>query len=456
MNTIKRFLIKKFFKMDKKEKLALLMLVYAHYGNFKLEAKDDIDRNEAVIEEIDHLVDELRKDFNTKLIVSKVEVKPSTAPVEQSRDKTDAKKVEPAKVESTKMEIPKEALVLVKPYYDCSVLQKEGVDPKKIKFDDCKLELPAFVDDKIAKKYTGKDGKPVYLTVEELELVLDDAWDMASEGKSNKEIGEFLQKNIGAFYAKNGLKQDGDYYKISNPYSKLVKILRRGLGAGYDDTKVSTTRPSYTLFTESDGNITMSADKDCSKSAAVETTKKPEVKPEMKNVQTQKTDGKKVEPAKIEPKKEPVKTEPVKAESTKVEEIPADEEVQETETTDTAEELATAKAAEVGDDEKEETPEVEDGKAPTVNEFDSFNDIEKLIFEKLKAGNLKASKEKDIAIQKNIKAEAREDAKLLIQSRFDADEWAQKDEKGFWQPEFLNYWNTIVKEIGTRANVVTK
>jgi hypothetical protein len=79
-----------------------------------------------------------------------------------------------------------------------------------------------------------------------------------------------------------------------------------------------------------------------------------------------------------------------------------------------------------------------------------------LIFTKLQAGNLKASKEKDAAIQKNIKAEAREDAKLLIQSRFDSEEWAQKDDKGFWQPEFLNYWNAIVKEIGTRANVVAK
>lgn len=430
MNTIKRFLTKIFFKMDKAQKLQLLMLVYAHYGNFKLEDSEDILRVQRVIEEIDIIVDEdllpaKEKPTEKKAEPEKKPTAPAAKPVVAA---VPAKTV----VESAKTEIPKEVLVVVKPYYDCSVLQKEGTEPKKIRFEDSKIELPAFIDEKSAKQYAGKDGKPVYPTVEELELILDEAWEMASEGKSNKEVVEMLKKNLGGYYAGHGLKQDQDFYKIVNPYGKLTKIMRRAFSEGYEDYKVSTTRPSYTLFTDSNSDIVMSKENDCSKSAVVapiekKEEKKPEIKPELKTVQTQKPAVATTPVVKVPDTKAPAVVTP----EVKDEEAQEKNEVEETSGTE----------------------ETDEEKAPEVNEFDSFNDIEKLVFDKLTAGNLKASKEKDPNTQKSIKAEAREDAKLLIQSRFDDEDWAQKDDKGYWKTEFLNYWNAIVKEIGTRANV---
>lgn len=451
MNTIKRFINQFFSKMDKNQKLQLLMLVYAHYGQFEVKPGSQLEaRVDALEEEIDSLVNEVfpLKSKNLPVpILAKQEPAPAipanaakiavnnvtdlltvatdagAGPKKPLVDAgTPAPKTEPVKTDDP----IKDSLVIVKPFYDCKVLQAFGIDPKMIKFEDSKLELPAFVDDASAKQFNG-----VYPTVEELELILDEAWDMASKGKPNKEICEFLEKNIGRFYTKNGLKQTSDFYKIANPYSKLTKILRRAFSEGYEDYKVGVSRPSYTLLTEGNGEIVMKKETDCTPATPVKTepVKTEEKKPEMKTVQ----EAKKSEPVK-EAESEPTKEEP----AVETVEEEADEEAQENATEETVTETAEETVADL---------------PPTVNSFDNFNDIEKLVFDKLKAGNIKALKEKDPNIQKTIKAEAREDAKLLIQSRFDTEDWAQKDEKGFWKPEFLNYWNSIIKEIGTRTNV---
>jgi len=430
MNTIKRFLIKTFLKMDK---LQLLLLVAAHYRSYELKDPKDIERNDAVIDEIDFMVDNLREDFDVKKL-EPVKVEPK-----KDAPKTEPKKEETKKDAPKKSEIPEESLVLVRPYYDCGIVLKKGTEPKTIKYEGkgAVLELPAFVDEAIAKQFNN-----VYPTVDELELVLDEAWDMATIGTPNKDINEMLAKELSSYYAKNGLARDDDYYKISNVYSKLTRIMRRAFGESYEDLNVSVTRPSYTLFEDSNGKIVMTKEMDCGTVKAVakekptplpeksdtskKETPKTEEKAEMKTVQTQKT------------KETPKEEIPEPEETPASEEIPKDEEAQENEEPE---------------ENKEEVKSEDPGSAPAVNEFDSFNDIEKLVFDTLKAGNIKASKESDPAVQKTLKNEAREDAKLRIQSCFESEDWAQKDEQGRWSTEFLKYWNAIIKEIGTRANV---
>jgi len=447
MNAIKRFLIKKLFKMDK---FQLALLVAAHYNSLELKGKD-IERANAVNFEVDRLTDEFIESFPKEVKLDKVDKtfvppappkpelpsKPATA-----LDTKGATKA-PDVVEKKKDDkVPEESTVLIKPYYDCSIVQNKGKEAKRIKFDESPIKLIAFKNDGDAKQFNN-----VYPTVELLEFALEEAWDMACKGSPNSQINAKLKELIGSYYASSVLKTTDDYYKISNAYSKLTKIIRRGFGEGYEDFRVSVTRPSYTLLTESGDSICLFKDKDCSVVAVEDkpVVEKTETKPELKDIQTQK---------KVEPKEEQKsKEEPagVDEEQQETGNIPETGVAPTTENAPVAEETPNPEA-ETSPEESSE-PEVEGGKAPSVNSFDSFNDIETLIYDKLKAGNLKASKEKDPKVQMAIKAEAREDAKLLIQSRFDSEEWAVKDEKGFWKLEFLKYWNAIVKEIGTRANV---
>jgi hypothetical protein len=429
MNTIKRLFTKIFSKMDNKiERANLLILAYQHYQFFdeKTMPADDKARMDALVVEIDKAVDE----FLPKREKKEPEVKDKSKETPASSSKP----TETAKPAGGKVEIPKEALVMVKPYYDCQVETKKGQPAKSIKFEDARLELPAFLDAKTAKQYND-----VYPTVDNLESILDKAWDMCSKGMSNKDAGEFLQKSLGSFYGSNGLKTDQDYYKITNPYSKLAKILRKAFGEGYEDYKVTVSRPSYSLIVLSDkGEIVMTKENDCTVPAEA---KKPEEKPAMKTVQEQKAAPKGNAPETKKP--EAAKLETAKAETAAL----ADEEVQETGNAP-EEEVSTSK--ETVTEPVEETTE---DKAPAVNDFESFNDIETLVFETIKAGNAKAAKEKDPAKQKVIKAEAIADAKLNIQSRFDGESWVEKDENGYWKKEFLNYWNAITKAIGQHANV---
>jgi hypothetical protein len=436
MNAIKRFLIKKFFKMDK---FQLLLLVANHYNSLELKGKD-IERANAVNWEVDRLTDELIKDFPKPVAekldkVDKAFVPPPATTKVDSTLKTEGVVKPPVVVIKKKDENPpEEVTVMVRPYYDCAILQEKVKEPKKVKFDDCGIKLPAFKDEVSMKQFNN-----VFPTVEMLDLALDEAWDMATKGLANSAINAKLKELIGSYYVNHGLKSNDDYYKISNAYSKLVKILRRGFGEGYEDRRVSVTRPSFTALEEMKGEIVFSKDKDC----FIE-------EPEIPNVAESKFD--KADKAKNDKPELKKVQEQTKAAEEKKEPENVDEEQQETDSDNTPETEENPKA-EVEEPEVNEPDETEEGKAPAVNEFDAFNDIETLIFEKLKAGNLKASKEKNPSVQSAVKAEAREDAKLLIQSRFGDEEWALKDDKGFWKTEFLKYWNAIVKEIGTRANV---
>jgi hypothetical protein len=439
--------------MDNLKKLEVLMLAVAYYDRFdeKTMSQNDKDRLDAVATEIDKGIDEIVPRFATKTpVANNTKPGPEPAPKVVGAPEVPKPKAEAPK----KTEIPADVLVMVKPYYECSIEQKKGVEPKKIKFEDNKLELPAFVDEKSAKQFGN-----VYPTVDYLELVLDQAWNMAAAGKSNAEVNTLLKKELGAMYAKNGLAVDNDFYKISNPYSKLTKIIRKAFGEGYEDYRFVVTRPSYTLFNDSAEAIVMKKEADCSKSKEAldaEKAKKPEPKAEMKTVQTQKNE-KKPEPTKPVETAKPAEK-PVEAPADKVtpsndeeaqENTPEVETEPEVETPAVEEKATPAPKVEVAP----ETDEDADGKAPVVNKFEDFNDLENMIFEKIKAGNAKAAKEPNADKQRTIKAEAREDAKLLIQAMFEGEEWAQKDDKGFWKPEFMKYWNAILKEIGTNANV---
>ena len=159
-----------------------------------------------------------------------------------------------------------------------------------------------------------------------------------------------------------------------------------------------------------------------------EETPAPETKkePEMKTVQKATAEA----PAE---KEEPVKVE--------------DEEVQETTPVEQEESATEETTEEVTEESTDST------KAPKVPHFDKFNDVEKLVYEKLKNANVQASKEKDPSKASAIKSEAKVDAKLLIQSFYDGQDWAEIDgETGRFKSEFVRYWNDIIKEIGTRAN----
>jgi hypothetical protein len=441
MNAIKRFLIKKFFKMDK---LDFMLKLAAHYNQFELTEPEDKKRNRR----IQGLIDVMADDFLNK----EFPLEPERKPKEDPKPVTTALKTEgvvksPVVIEKKKDEPPEEVMVTVKPFYSCSIVLEKGKEAKPIEFTDIRLNLPAFKDEDSAKQF-----KNTYPTVEFLEMVLDDAWDKASKGIPNSAINEDLKKELKGYYNRHGLSTNDDFYKLTNAYSKLVKILRMAFGESKDDRNVTVTRPGYTAYIDQKKKIVFTKEADCfvSKPPADPATIKAETvfdkkdKPEMKTVQTQKkdTDSKELKPSEdvVVPKTTIPKTE---VPETKVSE--PDEEEQETGTSPEAE--ASSEAAEV-----EEPEENNEGKAPGVNAFDNFNDIETLVFNKLKEGNLKASKETNTSKQMAIKGEAREDAKLLIQSRFDSEEWANKDDKGLWKPEFMRYWNAILKEIGTRAN----
>lgn len=438
------------FKSNKMERIQLLLLVLAHYAT-GVEKNNEIskERHEFFEGELEKELSKLYPNMLEKVEEeAKVEEKPKVEPKQEtkveSKPETVAtvgpvptkqlaqeavKATAPAVIEKKEELPPKEAVVEVKPFYSYKVeVERNGKKELReieLKFEHAKVNLPAFEDATVAKQF-----RDVYPTVEKLDEVLDEAWDMVDMGFSNKEINKELHKELSKYYAKSGFATEDDFYKISNGLYKLYRVIRRSFGYNYEDKSISVSRPSYTRYIEENKDIVMKREFDCTpkKEEKEEEAPAPETKkePEMKTVQKATTEA----PAE-------------KEESVKVE----DEEVQETTPVEQEESATEETTEEVTEESTDST------KSPKVPHFDEFNDVEKLVYEKLKNANVLASKEKDPSKASAIKSEAKVDAKLLIQSFYDGQEWAEIDgETGRFKSEFVRYWNDIIKEIGTRAN----
>ena len=427
------------FKSNKMERIQLLLLVLAHYAT-GVEKNNEIskERHEFFEGELEKELSKLYPNMLEKVEEeAKVEEKPKVEPKQEtkveSKPETVAavgpvptkqlaqeavKATAPAIIEKKEELPPKEAVVEVKPFYSYKVeVERNGKKELReieLKFEHAKVNLPAFEDATVAKQF-----RDIYPTVEKLDEVLDEAWDMIDMGFSNKEINKELHKELSKYYAKSGFATEDDFYKISNGLYKLYRVIRRSFGYNYEDKSISVSRPSYTRYIEENKDIVMKREFDCTPKKEEETkeeTPAPETKkePEMKTVQKATAEA----PAE---KEEPVKVE--------------DEEVQETTPVEQEESATEETTEEVTEESTDST------KAPKVPHFDKFN------------ANVQASKEKDLSKASAIKSEAKVDAKLLIQSFYDGQEWAEIDgETGRFKSEFVRYWNDIIKEIGTRAN----
>lgn len=446
------------FKSNKMERIQLLLLVLAHYAT-GVEKNNEISkkRHEFFEGELEKELSKLYPNMLEKIEKeAKVEEKPKVEPKQEtkveSKPETVAavgpvptkqlaqeavKATAPAVIEKKEELPPKEAVVEVKPFYSYKVeVERNGKKELReieLKFEHAKVNLPAFEDATVAKQF-----RDVYPTVEKLDEVLDEAWDMIDMGFSNKEINKELHKELSKYYAKSGFATEDDFYKITNGLYKLYRVIRRSFGYNYEDKSISVSRPSYTRYLEDNKDIVMKREFDCTpkkEEEIKEETPAPETKkePEMKTVQKATTEVpvEKEEPAKVE-----------------------DEETQETAPVDQESSVEQEESAVEESTEKVTEESTDSTKAPKVPHFDEFNDVEKLVYEKLKNANVKASKEKDPSKASAIKSEAKVDAKLLIQSFYDGQEWAEIDgETGRFKSEFVRYWNDIIKEIGTRANV---
>ena len=394
------------FKSNKMERIQLLLLVLAHYAT-GVEKNNEISkkRHEFFEGELEKELSKLYPNMLEKVEKeAEVEEKPKVEPKQEtkveSKPETVAavgsiptkqlaqeavKATAPAIIEKKEELPPKEAIVEVKPFYSYKVeVERNGKKELReieLKFEHAKVNLPAFEDATVAKQF-----RDVYPTVEKLDEVLDEAWDMIDMGFSNKEINKELHKELSKYYAKSGFATEDDFYKITNGLYKLYRVIRRSFGYNYEDKSISVSRPSYTRYLEDNKDIVMKREFDCTPKKEEETPA-PETKkePEMKTVQKATTEVpvEKEEPAKVE-----------------------DEETQETAPVDQESSVEQEESA-VEESTEEVTEESTDStKAPKVPHFDEFNDVEKLVYEKLKNANVQASKEKDPSKASAIKSEA--------------------------------------------------
>jgi len=246
--------------------------------------------------------------------------------------------------------------------------------------------------------------------------VIDEAWDMATAGKPNKEIVVMLRKEIGKYYPE--LKGDSDWYgKLVNPLVASLNLIRTAFGYKATDSTVQVTRPY-------EANLILTVEED------------------LTVVKPAKTE--KVEPAKPA---DPIKT----VQTGKVAERPGkDEEAQESEEA-AAKEATEEPAEEEAKDEETAAPaetvtERDENKPPKVNKFDDFNALETLIFEKYREGATLAAGIKDEAGRKAVQAEKRDESRMLIASAFEDETWTEKVD-GKWNPLLLSYHNDIVAQI---------
>jgi hypothetical protein len=320
------------------------------------------------------------------------------------------KKAAEEKAAEKPAEVVNEALVDVRPFYPCNVLAKGAKLPRRIAIEAPKL-FKAFTTEEEAKK-----ANNAYPCVDELQLVLDDAWTMACQGKTNKEILEFVKAELKDYYPE--LKSDSDWYgKLVNPLFQAVGLIKKQFGYSVKDTRVMVERPmdkDMELTHDTSVSITPEVKKAADK---VEETKKPEMKT------TQEAGKKKEEP------------------------VVKDEEAQEEETEEESEELDL--------DIEDENEEVDTTEPPAVNKFAEFDEFETLVFDKILENAKLAASMKTEAEKNAAKVDGRNEVRNLIQSNFEGEEWTEDVEEN-WNPKLVKYHNAIISEIQANKAVWSK
>lgn len=410
------------------EKTNLMLALVASYNHYR-DLKDD-GKKARIAAHIDKLLDEISPATKEE---KKNEEKPDNLKEEKGKGKhVDKNTPNPKphqqnngenKEEKPKVEEKKEvdeSIVEVAPFYACYVLAKNAKSPRRVSFTAPRT-FKAYKTDADAKK-----GDNKYPTVEELELILDDAWNMACKAESNKKILEFCRTNLEKFYPE--LKGDTDWYsKLVNPLVGSAQMIKKSFGYDVKNANVSVTRPiekDYTLKFDSDLTVT-----------------------EPKKEEKPKVDDK----PKGDEKKKELNT--IKNGSGKKKEEIADEEVQETgknkpvidgEGNHEEEEENLELNLEDEDDDEEV---VDTTNPPDVHKFDEFDEFETLIFTKmLETTKLAADKKLSEAEKKAIQAEGRTEQFNLIASNFEGQDWV-KNVDDTWNPKIIKYRNALLTEI---------
>lgn len=410
--------------MENKLKLLLaLQVCYAtRIASEKKENESDTKRLARIAAGIDQLTDVYLDDNKIAMKSEKTQTEqkpvtqqktsiPPAPPAPRKEEKTVEKKEE-KKEEDEEDKALKEALVEVTPMFSCKVLAKNAKYPKNIQCSAPRTFL-AFKDEE-SRKQLGD----VYPTVDELDLVFDEAWDMACKAQSTKKIVDMFRKEIGEYYPE--LKSDSDWYaKIANPISQAVIFIKKTFGQKSDDPKVTVTRP-----TEPDMVLTHDADLGLPKEEKVVEKKveaKTEEKKELKTVQGPKTDAKK-------------------------EDKRVDEEVQENTPEVESDDM------DLIAEEEEEVTKRNTNEPPAVNSYDNFNKFETMILGKMvEKARLAASAKSDDA-KKAIHAESREETRNLIAAYYEDEPWVESIEEGKWNPKLILYHQALVKEIQANRN----
>ena len=442
-------LIKTFFKSIKLQKvmkhLQLLLLIADNLTSRCVESTSNTECAERLIRvqtaidlETDKLLDETLPTVTPEDVEpEKKEIKPAPV-VGPTKKPEEVKKVvtkveEPAAEEvapaegdsdSPNEEEETEEVLLV---YPCSIKSPKG-KVKALRLEGIQVSFTAF------KTQALKEANDnIYPTVEEVEEALTIAWDMASTGKANKLINDYLIKEIGEYYS-TVFKNEGDWYKVSNTLYKAVGIIKNAFGFGTKSNHILVARPWK--VEEGAEELVLTRENAVMEVADGASKEKPEIK----------TDP--VEEKSATADKDGLETvQDVKDEEQQEEEILAAKEAEETELEETAPE---AEAEEELSGDEETVDEVDFSTPPPVNSFESFNDIETSVFEILKNADLNIKSAKTEEEKKKFRTDSRDQVKFLVSGWYEALSpeavWAKQHENGGWNPSFVAYINAIVTE----------
>jgi len=420
-NFIKRLLNPKIKIM---EKLQLMVAMHAFYAPFK--GEKDVERIKALKSEIDAETDKLLGIKTTAAPVAQKTTESVTKEVVKAAAEATEKAKTAATVATAKATEEKSAAPVVEneteendkvydilPFYPCQIKTSNG------KFFDVAKPPKAFT---IAEdEETQKLINNAYPTMDEFDMIMDEAWELACKGMSAKDLNVFLKKNLEGWY-KDVLKGESDYYtKLSNPICAAVSMIKKAFGQHPKDINVMVTRPDGYQDGKPGVPVILESKSDMTITKPAVEEKKPEPKAEMKTVQT----------GKAAPKAAEV----------------IDEEAQET-TTETEENTTEAETTEAAPAE-EATPVAKgDGaSAPAVNPFDKFNDFENTIAEKFIEGEKLANAAKTEEEKKAIRTNKREESRMLIQSWFEDQPWVESTPDGKWNIKLISYHNDLLKQI---------
>lgn len=438
INFINKLFNKNQIKME--NKLNLFLALFAHYSYAEVK---DTERLAKIAAGINKMTDDLIKDI--KVEAPKQDVKPandpkpanppattqnksqqpaqqkqqSNQPVAKTQEEIDALKK--AKADAAKAEADKkvadekakaekaaadakiaEVLTEVVPFYACEVKPKDAKYAKSVKVH-APRGFKAWEDEAAAK---AAKLDTLYPDMATLELVLDEAWEMACKCESSKSILEMCKAELKGFYPE--LKADSDWYsKLVNPIVAMVGFIKKAFGYKVDDKTVLVTRPM-------EKGLTLEFTSDCTVTKPAAPAAKTEEKKELKTTQSSST-------AKPADKR-------------------VDEEAQEAEETEDD-----SPSLDLGDDDDDE--ERDTTVPPAINEFDEFNEFETMVFDKLLEGAKLAKDAKDEASKKAIQAENKEEVRNLIASYYEDEPWTIKTDDGKWNPLLITYYTGIVNEI---------